>query len=134
MYCLLEGKTPPPLPPLFCDVRDVARAHVAALKVPPKSPVQEKRILVSGGIMPWEEVTQHLVKTRPELAVRLPALELFASFLPSSKVSIINVTRAKNLLDISTWIDWKRTVDDTVNELLRAESIWAASVPPTDST
>lgn len=83
--------------------------------------------------MPWEEVTQHLVKARPELAARLPALELFASFLPSTKVSIINVTRAKNLLDISTWIDWKRTVDDTVNELLRAEGIWAATVPPTDS-
>jgi nucleoside-diphosphate-sugar epimerase len=49
IYELISGKTkdvPPELLPLFVDVRDVARAHVLALK---NDSVIGKRVLLSSG-------------------------------------------------------------------------------------
>ncbi|KAF8640263.1 hypothetical protein AX16_010158 [Volvariella volvacea WC 439] len=60
IYSLLQGKQPYPVPPGFVDIRDCARAHVAALELSlldtPKYVardrqfLQQKRFLVSGGI------------------------------------------------------------------------------------
>jgi nucleoside-diphosphate-sugar epimerase len=124
VYALLNGRVPPPLPPPYCDVRDVARAHVAALKISPKLPAQDKRILTSGGLMLWKEATQYLAETQPELKTRLPTME---SFPPDGKASTIDVTRAKDLLGIESWVPWRKTLDDTIGELLRAEQVWALS-------
>jgi len=124
MYALLAGRVPPPFPPVYCDVRDVARAHVIALKLPAQTPVQNKRILVSGGSMIWKDVAQHLAESRPELRVRLPPLEKFGPIPPDGKlVSTIDVTRAQDLLGMKSWIDWKTTANDTINSFLEVERV-----------
>ncbi|KAG6806290.1 hypothetical protein H0H92_011919, partial [Tricholoma furcatifolium] len=61
IYALLTGTLPPPIPPLFCDVRDVAQAHVAALSVSrAASNVEHKRFLVYGGTLIWKDAVQYL--------------------------------------------------------------------------
>ncbi|KAG5647324.1 hypothetical protein H0H81_007759, partial [Sphagnurus paluster] len=68
IYTLLKGSIPPPLPPLFCDVRDVAHAHVAALSAPKSAgSVEDKRFLVYGGVLTWKQAVEYLHEKRPEL-------------------------------------------------------------------
>ena len=122
VYALLSGRVPPHLPPLFCDVRDVARAHVAALLLPPQTPIHNKRFLISGGFMLWKEATNYLANTRPYLKARLPNLDQFVDF--PGPLSTINTSRAERTLGLKTYIDWEDTLNDTINVLLAAEIIW----------
>ncbi|KAF5374478.1 hypothetical protein D9615_009061 [Tricholomella constricta] len=101
IYTLLKGSIPPPLPPLFCDVRDVARAHVRALNVPKATNhVEDKRFLVSGGFLTWKDAVEYLHQQRPELRARLPVVDMdtFPPF-PGTPTSI-DTTRAKEVLGV----------------------------------
>jgi nucleoside-diphosphate-sugar epimerase len=122
IYALISGSVPPLCPPLFCDVCDVAEAHIAALVVPPQVPVNNKHFLVSGGFMLWKEVTEYLVDTRAELRGRLPNLDKFGMF--PGHLSTIDGSRAKGALGLDIYIGWKDTVRDTINSLLIAEKTW----------
>ncbi|KII85659.1 hypothetical protein PLICRDRAFT_44992 [Plicaturopsis crispa FD-325 SS-3] len=125
-----EGRALPSQPaPLFCDVRDVARAHVAALTAPRDESVLEHRFLVSGGVFTWVDAVDYLRQTRPELAVRLPEVTTAnreAAARGKSTVGIIDTSRAKEVLKIDEYYGWKKTVDDTVDSLLEEERKRAA--------
>jgi nucleoside-diphosphate-sugar epimerase len=56
----------------IADVRDVARAHVMALKAPPTALVGRKRLLISSphGVN-WKQVVDYLAQQKPELKDRL---------------------------------------------------------------
>ncbi|KAG5634054.1 hypothetical protein DXG03_006357, partial [Asterophora parasitica] len=126
IYTLLKGSLPPVLPPGFVDVRDVARAHVLALNVP-KAEVnlEDKRFIVSGGILVWKDAVEYLHKKRPELKARLPAVDGAFPPFPGTP-STIDVTRAKVVLGIQKYYSWQETLENTVNSLLDAEKIWDA--------
>ncbi|KAF8072304.1 NAD-P-binding protein [Lyophyllum atratum] len=127
IYTLLKGAIPPPLPPLFCDVRDVAQAHVAALLVPKStSNVEEKRFLISGGFLIWKDAVEYLHQTRPELKDRLPALDATFAPFPGPPTSI-DATRAKTVLGMEKYHTWKETIDGAINGLLEAEKAWNAA-------
>jgi len=123
IYTLLKGSVPPPLPPLFCDVRDVAQAHVAALAVPKSAKVEDKRLLVSGGFLVWKDAVEYLHQTRPELRARLPALDTEFSPFPGTPATI-DAARAKVVLGMEKYYTWQETVDGAVDALLNAEEIW----------
>ncbi|KAH9039297.1 hypothetical protein EDB85DRAFT_1887481 [Lactarius pseudohatsudake] len=57
---------------LNVDVRDVARAHVLALKLPPSE--TQKRFALSTNAFTWKEAIELLAKKRPELKGRLPVI------------------------------------------------------------
>ncbi|KII85658.1 hypothetical protein PLICRDRAFT_145505 [Plicaturopsis crispa FD-325 SS-3] len=119
---------PPQFPPFFCDVRDVARAHVAALKAPKISPGEEvraNRFLVSGGAFTWVEAVEYLRETRPELAARLPVVKAAAE-KPEGTLGTIDTGRAARVLGIEEYVGWKKTLDDTVDALLEEEKKYAA--------
>jgi nucleoside-diphosphate-sugar epimerase len=54
------------------DVRDVARAHVLALKLPPSS--TPKRFILSTSMFTLTDVVALLAEKRPELKERLPVI------------------------------------------------------------
>lgn len=106
--------------PLTVDVRDVAKAHVLALAAPPTSQVGRKRLLVAGPPFLWKDAVEHLQEVRPELRDRLPD----PSDARKLSTSIMDVTRTREVLGLDTYIDWRKTVEDTVNSLMSIEKSW----------
>jgi len=126
LYILLNRTNPDVITPLFCDVRDVAKAHVLALKAPPLPPseIEKKRILISGGNLIRQDAARYLLKTRPEIMKsRIIDPELFHP-LPG-KISTIDTSGAEELLGMNEWIGWRKVLDDTVDAFLDLERSWA---------
>ncbi len=57
--------------PPTVDVRDVAKAHILALKAPSTSEVGQKRILIGGPKFLWKDGVELLYETRPAYRDRL---------------------------------------------------------------
>jgi len=125
-YALIAGRRgqlPPQLPPLFCDVRDVARAHVAALKLARKPASGNiKRYLICGGAFTWKAAVEHLAKAFPDLKPRLASTEKDMP-LPG-KLSTIDARPAAEDLGIVEYIHWEKTLEDTIKSLLEVEKNW----------
>ncbi|KAK0235463.1 NAD-P-binding protein [Armillaria nabsnona] len=127
IYSLISGESgrplPVQLPPFYCDVRDVARAHVKAITLNRSETPEEKRFLVSGGHFTWKEAAEYLGR-QPDLQSRLPLVTGGSSGLPG-KLSSIDVTRARDVLHLEEYVGWESTIDDTISSLLLAEKKWA---------
>lgn len=120
-----QGDAPPPklTTPQFpsaitVDVRDAARAHVLALSAPPTATVGRKRLLVAGPPLMWKGAVEHLAVARPDVKHRLADV----SEAGETKVARVDVSRAREVLGLETYIDWKKTVEDMVDSVLAAES------------
>jgi len=107
-------------PPMTVDVRDVAKAHVLALESPPPSKVGQKRILVAGPNISYRDAVNHLSIARPNLKGRLPD----ASEAQWTTIATVDVSRARDVLGLTEYTDWKKTVEDTADSLLAAEKTW----------
>jgi len=120
---VLSGKKLEPLQkwpaPFPVDVRDVAKAHILALKSTAKFS-GHKRILVSGPVFNWKDAVLHLAKTRPELKGRLNDV----SEVLDHPAATFDNSRAREILGFGERIDWKKTVDDAVDSLLEVEKAW----------
>ncbi|KLO19163.1 NAD(P)-binding protein [Schizopora paradoxa] len=103
------------------DVRDVAKAHVLALKAPLEKEVGRKRIVIAGKPISWLDAVEHLRATRPDLAGRLPDTSK-ASRRP---IASVDLSRAESVLGLTEYIDWKDTVDATADSVLAVEAAWA---------
>ncbi len=109
-------------PPLNVDVRDVARAHVLALKVPPSDEV--KRFILSSSTFTWKDAIEFIAEARPELKGRLPAITGKEAPLPP--VAILDTSVTENILGLKNYVKWQDTVLDTIDDLLRVEKEAAA--------
>ncbi|KAF8640264.1 hypothetical protein AX16_010159 [Volvariella volvacea WC 439] len=128
---LIKGKQPPPFAPLWVDVRDTARAHVAVLELPslpqdtPRTQenLQHKRFLVSGKEhLTWKSALEFLHETRPDIKDRLPARDVYGDEDPQGgKLAKLDVSRAEKVLGFEDWIDWKKCLNETVDSLLELE-------------
>lgn len=103
--------------PTTIDVRDVAKAHILALRSPPTSVVGRKRLFISGPPLTWKNAVEHLVATKPELKDRLPDV----SQQLVTKVASVDDTKAKEVLGFKEYIDWRKTVEDTAESMLAVE-------------
>jgi nucleoside-diphosphate-sugar epimerase len=79
---LYDVKEFPPSGSSFVDVRDVAKAHIGALKNPDAA---GRRYLLVGGRFSYEEAAKAIAKAVPEAASRFPSVE-GAPFSPLFKV------------------------------------------------
>ncbi|THU97690.1 NAD(P)-binding protein [Dendrothele bispora CBS 962.96] len=113
------GDLPMQMPPMFCDVRDVAKAHVAALLVDKKP---GKRYLVNGGAFTWKEAVEHLTQAMPEIKPRLASTEKATPLPPT--LCKIEVGPAEKDLGIKEWVGWRKTVEDTIKSLVEEEKKW----------
>ncbi|KAF9001805.1 NAD(P)-binding protein [Hymenopellis radicata] len=129
IHLLLNGEPGRPLPewlakplvPHFCDVRDVAKAHVRALQVDTLSRnVSDKRYLVCGGHFSWKQAVSYLEQTMPQLKERLPDVT-DAPDLPQ-EVASIDVSLARDSLQLDGFIGWEQMLVDTVESLLVLEN------------
>jgi nucleoside-diphosphate-sugar epimerase len=125
LYQLLLGEKGGPFPlqaaPYYCDVRDVAEAHVRVLEVPPApKDVQSKRFLMCSGQFLHQDVVRLLQEKRPALKDRLPALE---KALPApGPFSTTDTSRIVQILKMQEPIaPWETTVLETLDALTKAE-------------
>ena len=127
-YTLLLGKIPAISGEFleFIDVRDAARAHVLALRAPPAAKVGPKRLLLSSGLFTWAKAVAHLRVARPALSDRLPDADAGAKET-SPRPAVVDTARAREVLGIDHLTDWKTTVEETVDDLLRLEKEWTAA-------
>jgi nucleoside-diphosphate-sugar epimerase len=106
----------------FVDVREAALAHVLALKSKPESEVGQKRLILSGGSFVWPDVVEYLATARPPLASRLPNP---ATGSRQARDVTLDTSRTKEVLGFDSYRDWKTTITDTVDSLLKMLATWA---------
>jgi len=126
IYALIDGTPDRPVsgydpairgPPLSVDVRDVARAHVLALKVPPSDKV--KRFIISSSMFTWVEAVEFLAQARPELKGRLPTIT--GNEPPVKLFATLDTSTTESVLGLKDYIKWQDTILDTVDDLVRVE-------------
>ena len=104
-------------PPLNVDVRDVARAHVLALQVPPSD--EPKRFILSSSTFTWKEAVEFIARARPELKARLPVVT--GNERPVPPFAALDTSATENILGLKNYVKWQDTVLDTIDDLLRVE-------------
>ncbi|KAH9048918.1 hypothetical protein EDB84DRAFT_1556578 [Lactarius hengduanensis] len=113
----------PPFSPNYVHVADVARAHVAALRVGPLDPPRRrKRVLLVAGYVLWPEVVAHLSEAMPEIRERLPSLAGGPGPRQVSSFARFETRNAREILGIEEYKGWKEAVEDAVKDVLRVES------------
>ena len=132
IYALINGEPGRPVSgydpatrgaPVSVDVRDVARVHVLALKVPPSDEL--KRFVVSPYRFTWVEAVEYLAQARPELKERLPVIT--GNEPPVQPFATLDSSTTESILGIKDYIKWQKSVLDTVDDLLRIEKELAAA-------
>ncbi|KAI0043317.1 NAD-P-binding protein [Auriscalpium vulgare] len=128
LYVLIKGEKgrplPPWIPPQFVNVRDVARAHVLALKAPPSD--TPKRIILYAGDIPYKAATEYLLETRPELKDRLPVISGDEPADPP--YSDFDTSSAERIIGLTEYIGWKQTLDEAIDSFLEKEKELGVSV------
>jgi nucleoside-diphosphate-sugar epimerase len=126
VYALIAGAPGRPVsgydpvirgPPLNVDVRDVARAHVLALKLPPSS--TPKRFVLSTSTFTWTDAVALLAEKRPELKKRLPIVTGKEPLL--GPVAKLDTSKTESVLGMKNFVKWQDTVLDTIDDQLRIE-------------
>lgn len=121
VYGLLVGGVPNQPPPFVVDVRDVARAHIAALDVLRKDNLQDKRFIVNAGNLTWKDAAEHLNVVRPSLKTAV-----LTEFPPlPGPASTLDNSRSLEVLKLGAYIEPKKTVEDTVDALVEVRKSWA---------
>ena len=131
VYALIDGERGRPVngfdpklrgPPTNVDVRDVAKAHVLALKLPPRE--TPKRFVLSSSEFTWIEAVELLAEKRPELKDRLPVIT--GNEPPLGPVAKLDTSKTESVLGMRDYVKWEDTILDTIDDLLRVEREIAA--------
>ena len=101
------------LPIGHVDVRDVAAAMVASIKVN-----GNHRLLLTGEWFDYADVVKHIAATRPKLAPRLINTASTGQNRP-----VVDNKRALEVLG-TTLTPWKKMIDDGIDSLLKLEKDW----------
>jgi nucleoside-diphosphate-sugar epimerase len=123
VYGLIAGEPGRPvpeydiIPPLSVDVRDVARAHVLALKVPFSD--APKRFILSSSTFTWKEAIELLAEARPELKGRLAVIT--GKEPPVPPFATLDTSATAVILGLKNFVKWQDTVLDTIDEQVRLE-------------
>ncbi|KAF9018459.1 NAD(P)-binding protein [Hymenopellis radicata] len=108
----------------YADVRDVAKAHVRALKAPPSSSVGRKRLIFGSPYeFDLEAVRNLVVQKRPQVASRWTTKKV--PTYPSLKLHC-DMGRLKEVLgmDEAQFISLEDTMLDSIDSLLAIEQNW----------
>jgi nucleoside-diphosphate-sugar epimerase len=125
IYSLVSkaSKLPEDGMPQFCDVRDVAAAHVLWLT---SSSAPSKRYLLSGGAFSWKMAVIHIAASRPEnVTSRLPRgwekliLDQSDDEIVKNAARIDNTPASKELA--LQFTPWPVTFDSALDSLLALE-------------
>ncbi|KAF7969871.1 hypothetical protein HWV62_25653 [Athelia sp. TMB] len=109
----------------FVDVRDLARAHVAALAAP-RLPALRKRLLIASPYdFNWKDGAAYIAEQRPALKARLFA---DTSKAPEHANARFDLSRLEQVTGIKadSLKSWQATVLDTVDSLVSLENEWVS--------
>jgi nucleoside-diphosphate-sugar epimerase len=126
IYQLLSGTYPGNLGQRAVDIRDVARSAVLSLSANERKPGEQRRIILYGGSFTWEEAVRHIAHVRPDLKSRL--VDGGNAAVPEEDLrprARFDTSKAKDVLGLPKFIDWKQMVEDTVDSILTREGSWA---------
>ncbi|KAJ8481632.1 hypothetical protein ONZ51_g5881 [Trametes cubensis] len=117
IYQLIAGEPGRPLPfqlpPYYCNLPKLSAG----------ADVRDKRFIVAGpGVLLWADAVKVVQEERPTLRGRLPSMEN-ASPLPGP-LSKVDTTRARDILGMKDYVDWKDTLLETIDALIEAEKSW----------
>ncbi|KAG6808564.1 hypothetical protein H0H93_016754 [Arthromyces matolae] len=118
IYELMNGTQPMVIPPAVVDVRDVAKAHVAALDLHRAPPGFVRRYIACSGNLTWGEAGDHLRQVRPDYQT----LDNYVD-LPGPALRL-DTTRTVADLNLQ-WIDPRKTIVDAADALNEARKTWA---------
>jgi nucleoside-diphosphate-sugar epimerase len=108
----------------FVDVRDVAAGLVAGIRTPGKN-----RVLLASEWFDVKDAVDHISSVRPELKGRLPTL------VPGGQTAaVIDSSRAVRVLGVSPVRDWRDSVTETIDYLVKLEKEWKSSGVDLDNT
>ncbi|KAF9501741.1 NAD(P)-binding protein [Pleurotus eryngii] len=110
------------------DVRDVAKAHVLALKSPPTSVVGRKRIIIASPHgLNFATLTDFLAEKRPALKDRLTK----ETPPKTDRYNVpLDFARVEQVLGLkkSDFYDFEDTILDTIDQLLELEAGWKSAM------
>jgi len=107
--------------PLFCAVKDVARAHVLALE---KKGVHNKRLIICADEpFTWRMAVEYLKEKKPELSDRLPPVPKEPA--PERTIAKLDTTLARKELGMQ-FQPWQEMLTETIDSLLALEKEWKA--------
>ncbi|KAH8834059.1 hypothetical protein DL96DRAFT_1703689 [Flagelloscypha sp. PMI_526] len=129
IYQLLSGEDVLPCPPIFIDVRDVARAHVLALSLPKytSNPREHRFFTHSEELMEWKDAAAYLREKEPKVAGRLKDQEVYDNIVLPGPASTIDAKKARDVLGMIDYISWKQSLSDSIPSFLEAEKVWNSS-------
>lgn len=104
-------------------MRDLERAHVAALTAPHLPTVRNRLIVASPHDFGWKEAVAYIAKERPSLKARLVA---DTSKAPEHANARFDLSRLEQVTGIKadSFKSWQETVLDTVDALISLENEW----------
>jgi len=120
LYYLITPKSQGSPSPYFVDVRDVARASVAALSSPPTHKVGRKRIVVISDWVSPSDIIALITKERPALIDRLN--EAFKT-APGGISPVDDHKRLREVLGLEV-TPWQQTILEGVDALVALEEDW----------
>lgn len=137
LYALINGPNAVyPYSGGYVDIRDVARAHILALKAPSSSVIGRKRFALGHpGPNSFRQAIEVLATERPQLKDRLPELSSAPEW-PENNARAFDYERIEEILGLEkdSFKEWNDTVLDGVDSLLAVESEWKAKglevIPP----
>ncbi|KAF8528742.1 hypothetical protein JB92DRAFT_2805139 [Gautieria morchelliformis] len=126
IYQLLSGASPDSSTQHAVDIRDIARSAVLSLSAKERKPGEKRRIILHSGTFTWKEAVRHIAKVRPGLKSRLAdGGNVVVSEEDLKPAARFDTSKAKDVLGLPTFIDWKHTLEDTVDSILAREGSWA---------
>ena len=101
--------------PIFCDVRDVAEAHLRAYEIPEAG---GERFIISADNFFWEELV-HVLATIPGLEKKVPTVPDKSKWERPDTYKICT-DKSKDVLGLK-YRSFEETIRDTATSLLRKE-------------
>ena len=111
----------------YIDVRDLARAHVSALKSPPEAAIGRKRLLIASPHgLNYKRAVEFIAEKRPELKDRLVDANKAPVFPLDTMPLDLDRVEAVTGVKVDSYISWQDTILDTVDELIKLEKDWVS--------
>ena len=117
LYSIITGSVLP-IFPCFVDVRDVAKAHLLAMDLPPSPGVLNRRYITNCREISWKEAVEHMQKTHSEL--KMPPPSQYSD-------SLLRVDTSDTIRDLKfgKFREPEQVLDDAVVALQEVEKTWA---------
>ncbi|TFK37177.1 hypothetical protein BDQ12DRAFT_699174 [Crucibulum laeve] len=124
IYQFIQPNGTFPFSPVYNDVRDVAKAHVLALKSPPTSVIGRKRVIFAAphGFV-FKDALELIERKRPELKQRLIKTDLVTFDFDRFNVDFERIEKVAGLKK-EDFYSFEETLLDTIDSLLKVEEGW----------